>query len=275
MIVRGFKSVIWVATVGGAALSCYMVSLQVATERAELAKVERQILAAKREIRSLQTELGTRGRLSQLEHWNAEVLALSAPSSAQFLQDEVKLARFERIDPTLDERSAEVRLAALSTGDEVPAVPARPRIVHAVAPSAAPALPTVHRASYTPSQAIAAPAPRQSVAEPQAPKPQPAIARPTGEAATTNANRPAGAAAASKPAAKPAQDKARSRNPAENSAKPVVVAKADAKASGKGTLLAKADTKPASAKPRASRIDGKLAAEIQAGVRQGEGSGGN
>ena len=39
MIARGFKSVIWVATVGGAALSCYMVSLRVATERNELAKV--------------------------------------------------------------------------------------------------------------------------------------------------------------------------------------------------------------------------------------------
>ena len=35
MIARGFKSVIWVATVGSAALGCYMVSLRVATERNE------------------------------------------------------------------------------------------------------------------------------------------------------------------------------------------------------------------------------------------------
>jgi hypothetical protein len=67
MIARSFKSVIWVATVGGAALACYMVSLRVATERADLVKVEHQILAAKREIRMLQTELGTRGRMSQLD----------------------------------------------------------------------------------------------------------------------------------------------------------------------------------------------------------------
>ena len=115
MIARGFKSVIWVATVGGAALSCYMVSLRVATERNELAKVERQIIAAKRDIRSLQTELGTRGRMTQLEQWNAEVLALAAPSSAQFLKDEFTLARLYRNDPTVADRSAEVRLASADT----------------------------------------------------------------------------------------------------------------------------------------------------------------
>ena len=39
MIGRGFKSVGWVAAVGGAALGCYMLSLQVASERADLARV--------------------------------------------------------------------------------------------------------------------------------------------------------------------------------------------------------------------------------------------
>ena len=46
-------------------------------------------------IRSLQTELGTRGRLQQLEQWNAEVLALSAPVAGQFLEANVSLARFD------------------------------------------------------------------------------------------------------------------------------------------------------------------------------------
>jgi hypothetical protein len=93
MIGRSFKSVLWVATVGGAALGCYMVSLKVATERADLVKVERQIVSAQRDIRSLQTELGTRGRLAQLEDWNANVLALSAPAANQFLPDHLTLAR--------------------------------------------------------------------------------------------------------------------------------------------------------------------------------------
>ena len=120
MMARGFKPVGWVAAVGGAALSCYMLSLNVAAERAELAKIEREIVMAKQDIRSLQTELGTRGRLEQLEHWNAEVLALSAPSAAQFLDSEVTLARFETKQPTLEER-AKVQLAAAQTPAAKPA----------------------------------------------------------------------------------------------------------------------------------------------------------
>lgn len=105
MIAQGFKPVGWVAAVAGAALGCYMLSLNVAAERAELAKVERQIVAAKQEIRTLQTELGTRGRMQQLEHWNAEVLALSAPTASQFLDNPVTLARFETKEPTLDDKA--------------------------------------------------------------------------------------------------------------------------------------------------------------------------
>jgi len=160
MIARSFKSVIWVATVGGAALSCYMVSLRVATERADLAKVEHQILVAKRDIRMLQTELGTRGRMSQLEDWNSNVLALSAPTSAQFVHDDMTLARLERHDATVEERtSGDVRMASAETGVAVapaaPAAPAaeapKPRVVTAIAHAPPPPAPTavVHQASYT------------------------------------------------------------------------------------------------------------------------------
>ena len=154
MIARSFKSVIWVATVGGAALSCYMVSLRVATERADLAKVEHQILVAKRDIRMLQTELGTRGRMSQLEDWNSNVLALSAPTSAQFVHDDMTLARLERHDATVEERtSGDVRMASADTG-AAPAQPAaeapKPRVVTAIAHPAPPPPPSVvHQASYT------------------------------------------------------------------------------------------------------------------------------
>jgi hypothetical protein len=176
MIARSFKSVIWVATVGGAALACYMVSLRVATERADLAKVEHQILAAKREIRMLQTELGTRGRMSQLDDWNANVLALSAPTSAQFVRDDVTLARLERHDATVAERtSAEVRMASAETGAAAapaqPAVeaPKPPQVVNAVAHPAPPAHPALHQASYTPSvKAALAETPK----EPKAKKPE-------------------------------------------------------------------------------------------------------
>lgn len=166
MIARGFKSVVWVAAVGGAALGCYMLSLQVATERAELAKVERRIIAAKQEIRSLQTELGTRGRLSQLERWNAEVLALSAPASAQFMQSELTLARFDRPEPTLEDRGADVRMASAepvtSKPQEKPAAPVVRAVAPAPTPPAGPAA-LVHRASYAPAAKVEparGPAPR-------------------------------------------------------------------------------------------------------------------
>jgi hypothetical protein len=69
-----------------------MVSLQVASERAALERVENRIVVAQRDIRVLQTEIGTRGRLEQLESWNVKVLALSAPQAHQFLEGEFQLA---------------------------------------------------------------------------------------------------------------------------------------------------------------------------------------
>jgi hypothetical protein len=111
MIAQGFKPVGWVAGVAAAALTCYMLSLNVAAERAELKKLEWRIIMAKKEIRTLQTELGTRGRLTQLENWNANVLALSAPTADQFVDSEVTLARFDRTEDTLGEQ-APVRMAS-------------------------------------------------------------------------------------------------------------------------------------------------------------------
>ena len=160
MIARGFRPVAWVAAVGTAALGCYMLSLQVAAERAELAGVERRIVATQQAIRSLQTELGTRGRLQQLEQWNAEVLALSAPGAGQFLESTVSLARFDvgrRPAPV----EAPVRMASAEAAAPV-APPAQPSLRLASAetvPVPAPTAerPVVRRASLDvgPSQAVA------------------------------------------------------------------------------------------------------------------------
>ena len=75
---RSFRSIVMVASCAGAALGCYLVSLRVASERAALEDVETKIVLQQRELRVLQTEIGTRGRLAQLERWNASVLAMSA-----------------------------------------------------------------------------------------------------------------------------------------------------------------------------------------------------
>ena len=92
MSAHGFKSLFMAASVAGAALGCYLVSLNVASERAKLESVESKIVLAQRDIRLLQTEIGTRGRLAQLERWNAGFIRLSAPTADQFLEGGFQLA---------------------------------------------------------------------------------------------------------------------------------------------------------------------------------------
>ena len=147
MIARGFRPVVWVFMIGAAVLVCYMLNLRVAAERAELAKLDRRIVATQQNIRALQTEVGTRSRIPQLEQWNEDVLALSAPVTGQYLQRDVSLARFDTRAPQLSDQ-AEIRMASADTGD-VPAVPATtPAPERAVAaPSAPAARPEVRRAS--------------------------------------------------------------------------------------------------------------------------------
>ncbi len=98
MSTHGFRSVYMAASVVGAALACYLVSLNVASERAKLEDVEEKIVLAQRHIRVLQTEIGTRGRLAQLERWNARFIRLSAPSADQFVEGGFQLAALVRPD---------------------------------------------------------------------------------------------------------------------------------------------------------------------------------
>ncbi len=92
MSAHGFKSVFMVGAIASAALGCYLVSLRVASERAALESVENKIVLAQRDIRLLNTEIGTRGRLAQLERWNVKVIRLSAPSADQFVESSFQLA---------------------------------------------------------------------------------------------------------------------------------------------------------------------------------------
>jgi hypothetical protein len=121
-----FRSVFMVASCAGAALGCYLVSLRVASERAALEDVETEIVVAQRDIRLLQTEIGTRGRLAQLERWNVKVLALSAPAADQFLEGGFALARLTRPAPQ-DQLEAPVVLAAAPADAPKPTVRGAPQ----------------------------------------------------------------------------------------------------------------------------------------------------
>jgi hypothetical protein len=168
MIARGFKPVVWVAAVGAAALGCYMLSLRVASERADLTRLQSRIVATQQQIRALQTDVGTRARLAQLEQWNDEVLALAPPASGQFVQG-AQLARFETHDGSPLDGQAVVQTASVDPAPAPlppPAAAAMPAPQHAVAAAPAIAAPapfrqaTVQRTSLTlPAQPAPAPAP--------------------------------------------------------------------------------------------------------------------
>lgn len=88
MIAQRFRPVAWVAGVATAVTMLYMISAQVAAERGRLEAINQKMADTRDEIRQLQTELGTRASLRQLERWNSEVLALTSPTARQYVDGE-------------------------------------------------------------------------------------------------------------------------------------------------------------------------------------------
>jgi hypothetical protein len=211
---RNFNSLFMVASCAGAALGCYLVSLRVASERAALEAVETKIVAAQRDMRVLQTEIGTRGRLAQLERWNVKVLALSAPSADQFLQGGFELARLTKPDSPPDFEAPVVLASAPAQEHAQPEIGQRGNDDSGVRPSGR-GNSLLHEASLKTetrdlaAQRTVAPAietPRPVVAKPKA---QPVIAvkparRPSPESAVLASAKQPVAKTAPKPTAKPA-----------------------------------------------------------------------
>jgi hypothetical protein len=134
-----------VASCAGAALGCYLVSLRVASERAALEDVETRIVLAQRDMRVLQTEIGTRGRLSQLERWNAGAFALSAPAADQLLKGSFELARLARPEHQLDFQAPVVLASAPAPARQLPI--GEPELDDSGAPAAVAASVLLHEAS--------------------------------------------------------------------------------------------------------------------------------
>jgi hypothetical protein len=134
---RSFHSLFMVASCAGAALGCYLVSLRVASERAQLEDVEGRIVVAQQDMRLLQTEIGTRGRLSQLERWNAGAFALSAPAADQFVKGGFELARLARPEKKIDFQAPVVLASAPAAAAPKPVV-GQPETDDSGAPTAQP-----------------------------------------------------------------------------------------------------------------------------------------
>lgn len=166
MSARGFGSVLSAGAVVGAALGFYLVSLRVASERAALEDVETKIALTQRDIRLLQTEIGTRGRLAQLERWNVKFIRLSAPNADQFVDGGFQLATLvaPRKTPAIE---APVVLAAASIppSDNQPALTSDDAEVQPAPTPSRPVNEMMHVASYSvPLPKAAATVPAKSVA---------------------------------------------------------------------------------------------------------------
>ncbi|GAA3905189.1 hypothetical protein GCM10022276_24710 [Sphingomonas limnosediminicola] len=144
---RNFGSLVMVASCAVAALGCYLVSLRVASERAALEDVETKIVLAQRDMRVIQTEIGTRGRLAQLERWNAKVLALSAPQADQFLNGGFELARLAQPEHKVEFQAPVVLASAPAPDRKAPIGQAYSDESGAAPPSVAPRA-MLHEASF-------------------------------------------------------------------------------------------------------------------------------
>lgn len=97
MAVGSIKGLGWFLCGVIVAPTCYIATSQVAAERQRLHQVENRIAEAKKDIRGLETEFQTRANLAQIEQWNGDVLALSAPGATQF-KDDTQLASLDAAD---------------------------------------------------------------------------------------------------------------------------------------------------------------------------------
>lgn len=156
MIAQRFRALGWVMGIASAATGLYLISLQVAAERAKLETIDQRIAAAHRDMRQLQTELGTRASQRQLEKWNNEDLALAAPRAGQYLRNASQLAELTGNVPSVGPAEALPRavLAAASTM----------RAMADPAAEAASPAPRLQRAAYIPD-AVPARAERVALVE--------------------------------------------------------------------------------------------------------------
>ena len=168
------KGLGWLSSCALVAIGFYLVSSQVAAERKRLQQVDVKIASAERDIRALETEFDVRANLVQLERWNGNTLALTVPTTQQFVRDETTLAGLSPRDmtPLQPGQQGGVQTAALI-------VPSSPLTVAPPAPTSITAAPTIVKAVI--NKPVSAPrydAVRVAQAAPPAPaaRPAPAVA---------------------------------------------------------------------------------------------------
>lgn len=118
--IKRLQSIFWILLVAFGALTAYLISLRVATERNAVHLVEQRVAAVRADIRYLETEFEARASMRQLERWNATDYRYGAPQASQYLPDERALASLDRVPANGEIYVAPPVMMAMADADETP-----------------------------------------------------------------------------------------------------------------------------------------------------------
>jgi hypothetical protein len=111
----------WIAALALCTALYLLLHLKVHAVRSDVVRAERQIVRLEQEKLLLETEFETRANLLQLSAWNRVDFGYTAPSAAQFLDNERQLASFG--SPRAPGAPEPIRVARSSGPAEAPAFP--------------------------------------------------------------------------------------------------------------------------------------------------------
>lgn len=118
-----FRRIGWIAALGACTALYLTLHLKVHAVLSEVVRAERQIVALEHEKLLLETEFETRSNQLQLAAWNRVDFGYTAPTAAQFLENERQLASLG--GPAAPGSPAPIRVAGAAGGDE----PDFPRLI--------------------------------------------------------------------------------------------------------------------------------------------------
>jgi len=115
--IKRLWSIMWILVIAAGALTAYLVSLRVATERNAVKAIERQIYGARANIRYLEVEFSARANIRQLAEWNARDIKYSVPGAGQYLSSERQLASLDSIAPSGQPATVAPVMAAMAQNE--------------------------------------------------------------------------------------------------------------------------------------------------------------
>jgi len=116
--IKRLWSIMWILVIAAGALTAYLVSLRVATERNAVKALERQIYSTRANIRYLEVEFSARANIRQLAEWNARDIKYSVPGAGQYLTSERQLASLDSIEPSGQPITAPPVMAAMARNEQ-------------------------------------------------------------------------------------------------------------------------------------------------------------